>query len=154
MLVGLFIFRPSKFVFFFGNIFIEYFLFIMVSPEAYSEPCQTSKMEIFRKIVNASQPLTISPKFSIFRPEYLLRTAGNVRQKIELCPKKAASQRTQLFGVKLRKIISYRCLKTQKHLVSIGLSCSGSSFMNILIDNLLLQFFIFKIVGCVCVKRF
>ena len=40
-------------------------------------------------------------------------------------PMKAPLQRTQLFGVKLRKIISDRHLKNQKYSVSICLSCSG-----------------------------
>ena len=34
-------------------------------PEAYSELCQTSKMELFEKINNGFQPLTILPKRSI-----------------------------------------------------------------------------------------
>ena len=50
--------------------------------------------------------------------------------------------------------MSYPRLKALKHLVSINLSCSEFSFMNILIDNLLMQFFIFKTVRCVRVKRF
>ena len=36
------------------------------------------------------------------------------------------SQRKQLFGVYF--FISYHCLKTQKHSISMGLSCSGFSF--------------------------
>ena len=49
-------------------------------------------------------------------------------QKIELCPTKAGSQRRQLSGVKLKKTVSYRSLKTQKGSVSIGLSYSFFSF--------------------------
>ena len=42
---------------------------------------------------------------------------------------KAASQRTQLSGAKLNIFfISYQRLKTHKHLVSIGLSCSSFTF--------------------------
>ena len=33
--------------------------------EAYSEPYQTSKIEVFAKIVNSSQPLTFFGKISI-----------------------------------------------------------------------------------------
>ena len=33
--------------------------------EAYSEPCQTSKIELFAKIVNGFQPLTIFAKSSV-----------------------------------------------------------------------------------------
>ena len=55
---------------------------------------------------------------------------------------KTASERTQLLGMKLQNL-SYRRLKTTKHSLSIGHSCSGF-FMSILIDNLLMQFFIFK----------
>ena len=35
------------------------------------------------------------------KPEYYHRTSDNARQKIQLCPMKAASQQTQLLGVKL-----------------------------------------------------
>ena len=56
---------------------------------------------------------------SICRPEYYHQTSDNVRQKIEFCPKKAASQLTQLSGVKFKKIISSRRLITEKHLVSL-----------------------------------
>ena len=50
-------------------------------------------------------------------------------EKIELCPTKAASERTQLLGLKLKKsFASYQRLKTDKHSVSIDLPCSGFSF--------------------------
>ena len=53
----------------------------------------------------------------------------STRQKTELCPTKAASQRKQLSGVKLKKLFeSYRRLKTRKYSVSIDRSCSGFSF--------------------------
>ena len=42
--------------------------------------------------------------------------------------------------LKKKLFISYQRLKTQKHSISIGIYCFGF-FMNILIDNLLLQFF-------------
>ena len=48
-------------------------------------------------------------------------------KKIDLSPTKAASQGTQLSGVKLI-FINYRRLKFQKNLVGIGLSSSGFSF--------------------------
>ena len=64
---------------------------------------------------------------------------GQCPTKIELCPTKAASQRIQFSGLKLKKIVSYRCLKTNKHSVSVSLSSSDFSW-NILIDNLLTQF--------------
>ena len=65
----------------------------------------------------------------VCRPEYEHRSVGNVRQKIELSPTKAASQRKQLSGVKLNfKKKSYRRLKTPKHSVSVGHSCSDFSF--------------------------
>ena len=35
------------------------------------------------------------------KPEYYHRTSDNAKQKIQLCPTKAASQQTQLLGVKL-----------------------------------------------------
>ena len=35
------------------------------TPEAYSEPCQTSKMELFVKMINGWKPLTIFAKSSI-----------------------------------------------------------------------------------------
>ena len=47
--------------------------------------------------------------------------SDNDRQKIELSPTKDVSQQIKLPGVKL-KLISYQCLKTQKHSVSVGLS--------------------------------
>ena len=53
------------------------------------------------------------------------RTSDNVRQKNELYPTKTTSKRTRLPGVKLKKIISYRRLKTQKHSIRIGLYCSS-----------------------------
>ena len=37
---------------------IHRYVYIYIS-EAYSEPCQTSKMELFGKIVNGYDPLTI-----------------------------------------------------------------------------------------------
>ena len=44
--------------------------------------------------------------------------------------------------MKLKKFfISYRRLKTQKHLVSIGYFCCGLIFMNIFLDKSLKQFF-------------
>ena len=50
-------------------------------------------------------------------------------KKIELCPTKAASQRTQFPDLTLKKyFISYRRLKTQKYSVSIRFPCSGFSF--------------------------
>ena len=36
------------------------------SPEAYSEPCRTSKIKRFAKIVKGFQPLTTSAKRSVF----------------------------------------------------------------------------------------
>ena len=39
---------------------------IEIDAEAYSEPCQTTKMSIFTKIVNGWKPLTIFAKSSIF----------------------------------------------------------------------------------------
>ena len=52
-----------------------------------------------------------------------IMTSDNARQRIELCPTKAASQRTQLSGVKLKKkFISYQRFKTHMHVVSIPLS--------------------------------
>ena len=73
----------------------------------------------------------------------------------KLCPTKATSQRAQLSGMKSKNImISYRRLKTQKHLVSIDLPCSSFSFYELLIDNLLMQFFYMQNVKCVSVKSF
>ena len=40
-------------------------MFILYSVEAYSEPCQASKMELFTKKVNYFQSLTIFAKSSI-----------------------------------------------------------------------------------------
>ena len=73
--------------------------------EAYSEPCQASKMEPSVKIFSqkATQSFTIFAKNFILdiwqgseytsEPEYYHQTSGNVWEKIELCPTKAASQR-------------------------------------------------------------
>ena len=41
---------------------LKYFSDISLTFEAYSEPCQTSKMEAFTKIVNGFSVLTISAK--------------------------------------------------------------------------------------------
>ena len=81
------------------------------------------------------------------RPKYFHRTLGNDRHKIESCLAKAASQQTQLSGMKLKKkFISYRRLKTLKHLVGIGaFPALIFLFMNILIENLLMQFFYIQI---------
>ena len=50
-------------------------------------------------------------------------STGHIRQKIELCPTKAALQRTELFGVKSKKLFTcYRRLKSLKYSVSIDLS--------------------------------
>ena len=46
--------------------------------------------------------------------------------------------------------LSYRCLKTQKHLVSIDISCSGFCFYG----QYNRQFFIFKTLICVWVNIF
>ena len=43
--------------------------------------------------------------------------------KIELCATKAAAQRTKLSGEKLKKIITYRRLTSQRQLVNIGHYC-------------------------------
>ena len=91
-------------------------------------------------IKRPKQHVSIANTKHISRPEYQHRTLDNVLQKLELCPTKAASQRTQLSGVKLKIFfLSYRPLKTNKHLVSIGLSRGLFFLMNILIDNLLMQ---------------
>ena len=36
-----------------------YIYYIYIISEVYSEPCQTSKMELFTKILNGYEPLTI-----------------------------------------------------------------------------------------------
>ena len=41
------------------------------------------------------------------KPGYVHRTSDNVLQKIELCPTKAASQRTRLSCLKLKKNLRY-----------------------------------------------
>ena len=62
---------------------------------------------------------------NIDRTRMLTLTLGNVRQRIGLCPTKAASQRTQLTGVKFGILfISWPLLKTQNHSVSISHFCS------------------------------
>ena len=43
----------------------DLFIFMVYWPEAYSEPCQTSKIELFAKIVNEWKLLTIFKKSSI-----------------------------------------------------------------------------------------
>ena len=53
-----------------------------------------------------------------------------------------------------KKIICYWSLKTQKHSVNRPFLLWFFLFMNILIDNLLMEFFIFKTIRCVWVKRF
>ena len=60
-----------------------------------------------------------------------------------------------LSGMKLRKIISYRRLKTQKHSLRIDLSCSSFSFYEHFNKKLtFVVFLIFKTGSCVWVKRF
>ena len=78
---------------------------------------------------------------------------GKFLSKNRVMANTAASQRTQLPGVKLKKFMSYIHLKTQKYLTSIILSSSSVFFMNILIDSLLTQFFIFQSVGKVCLSK-
>ena len=41
------------------QIYIYIYIYIYIISEAYSEPCQTSKMELFTKIVNGYEPLAI-----------------------------------------------------------------------------------------------
>ena len=50
-------------------------------------------------------------------------------KKIELCPTKSASQRTQLWSVKSKKTKNFKVTSVLKfkHLVSIDLSCSAFS---------------------------
>ena len=83
----------------------------------------------------------------IFMLEYWQRTLDNIRQKIELHSIKVASEPTQLSDVNLKLFfISYRHFKSHSHSVSLGLTFI---FMNILLDNLLLQlFYVFKTVRC------
>lgn len=65
--------------------------------------------------------LLLNPKH-----EYEHWTLDKSRQKIELCPTKAASQRTQLSCVKLKNVfIGYRRLKTYDYSISIDLHCFG-----------------------------
>ena len=62
--------------------------------------------------------------------------------EIESCPTKAALQQSQLPGVKLKKyFISYRRFKTQKHSVSIGVSCTGFSLYEHFNRYLLIKLF-------------
>ena len=78
------------------------------------------------------------------------RELDNVLEKIKLFFTKAASERTQLSGVQLKRFfVSYWRLKTHKHSVSIiSLCCSGFSFYEDAV------FFLFKTIRCVWVKRF
>ena len=55
-------------------------------------------------------------------------TLGNVRRKIELCPKKTTSQQTELPGLTLKIFLSYQGLESQEHSLGKGLSYSGFSF--------------------------
>ena len=77
------------------------------------------------------------------------------RQKIDLCPTKVALQQTQLSGVNLWKndmlLKSWNSEAFRKHRPFL---LWFFTFMNILIDNLLMQIFIFKTVRCVWVERF
>ena len=69
--------------------------------------------------------------------------------EIELCPTEPPSQQTRLSGMKSKKkiiIISYRRLKTHKHLVSRF--CCDFSFYEHSIGHLLMQLFIFNAVMC------
>ena len=55
----------------------------------------------------------------------------------------------------VKKVISYRHLKTQKHSVRIGLPCSGFSFYEHCNREFTYAvFFILKTVKCVSVNRF
>ena len=83
---------------------------------------QISRHSIPRKILSTSVRHSAQNYAVLFflkfytgsRTEYYHRKSDNVRQKIELCPTKAASQRTHLSGVKLIFFISYRRFKTYK----------------------------------------
>ena len=71
-----------------------------------------------------------------FKPEFYHWTSDNARQKIR----------------KLKKNISYQYTKTHKHSVSIGFIYCFGFFMNILIANLLMQFF--NITNCtMCLSK-
>ena len=60
---------------------------------------------------------------------YILSVSTGHQTFSKPCPTKPAPQHTHLCGVKLSKFfISYRRLKTQKHLVSIDVFCSGIYF--------------------------
>ena len=56
--------------------------------EAYSEPCQTSKMEVFAKIVNGFSFLTIFLKLSILDvwqdSEFASEATYDLREKLHL----------------------------------------------------------------------
>ena len=106
-------------------------------------------------INNFLQIVTVSTKTVIIRPEYYHCTSDNVRQKVDLCLTKFVSQRTQLPDVKLTNYKWLRCLKTQKHSVSMDLSCSGFSFYEHFSRQFTYSvFFIFIIVRYIWVKQF
>ena len=53
-----------------GEISVE--TYVMLKPEAYYEPCQTSEMERFVKIINGSKSSTSFAKRSILEVKYAL----------------------------------------------------------------------------------
>ena len=75
---------------------------------------------------DADSPFDINFKIISKQAWILVLECGQCPAKIKLYPTKAASQRPQT-GVKLINIflLSYRQIKTQNRLVSIGICCSG-----------------------------
>ena len=49
-------------------------IFCFRSPDAYSDPCQTSNMELFGKVIAGFWPLTVFAKSSILVPNKTLIT--------------------------------------------------------------------------------
>ena len=60
----------------------------------------------------------------VFMPEHWTISG----KKLSYVRRKLLHSKKQLTNIKLKKIISYQRLKTQKHSVSISLFCSGFSF--------------------------
>ena len=92
--------------------------------------------------------------FSTVRPEYLHGTLHNVWHWITY--HKNFSTKDSVVWHEFKYIyISYQHLKTQKHSVCLGLSCSGFSFNEHFNRQFTYAvFYIFKTGRCVWVKRF
>ena len=89
-----------------------------VNSEAYSEPCQTSKMEVFTKIVNGLSFLTIFTKSSILDvlqdSEFGSEPSNDLRKKLRLSC--LAGSCIHLCIDCFRKAVAYLFTKFDEHI--------------------------------------